>query len=142
MIHIKAGAYFEYLDIARSKKMLMLVGDGIQNTYIKGNRSVGGGWTTFRSSTVGEFSIFSLSLCVCSSVIFLFPLFSVILEEIFYSHGHGVIPVRSDHPILQFPKSHLDCQSRTQIENLPRILLTMINMTFGRGFKGGLAMPK
>ncbi|CBI36883.3 unnamed protein product, partial [Vitis vinifera] len=52
VIHIKAGAYFEYLDIARSKTMLMLVGDGLENTYIKGNRSVGGGWTTFQSGTV------------------------------------------------------------------------------------------
>ncbi|KAJ9696549.1 hypothetical protein PVL29_008661 [Vitis rotundifolia] len=52
VIHIKAGAYFEYIDIARSKTMLMLVGDGFENTYIKGNRSVVGGWTTFGSSTV------------------------------------------------------------------------------------------
>ena len=58
VIHIKAGAYFEYIDIPRSKRMLMLVGDGMENTYIKGNRSVGDGWTTFRSATVGEFNFF------------------------------------------------------------------------------------
>lgn len=62
VIHIKAGAYFEYLDIPRSKSMLMLVGDGMDKTYIKGNRSVGDGWTTFRSATVGEFPSTSFSL--------------------------------------------------------------------------------
>lgn len=65
VIHIKAGAYFEYLDIARSKTMLMLVGDGLENTYIKGNRSVGGGWTTFQSGTVGEFNFEFSTVLLC-----------------------------------------------------------------------------
>ncbi|CAI9300454.1 unnamed protein product [Lactuca saligna] len=52
VIYIKAGAYYEYLDIDNRKTMLMLVGDGIGNTLIKGNRSVADGWTTFRSATV------------------------------------------------------------------------------------------
>lgn len=73
VIHIKAGAYFEYLDIARSKTMLMLVGDGLENTYIKGNRSVGGGWTTFQSGTVGEFNFllsFSANIIVIAVILF------------------------------------------------------------------------
>ncbi|KAL4558877.1 hypothetical protein LXL04_037081 [Taraxacum kok-saghyz] len=52
VIYIKAGAYYEYLDIDSSKTMVMLVGDGIGKTLIKGNRSVADGWTTFRSATV------------------------------------------------------------------------------------------
>ncbi|XP_073152630.1 pectinesterase-like [Henckelia pumila] len=51
VIYVKTGAYFEYVDMGSSKKMIMLLGDGIQNTWIKGNRSVGDGWTTFQSST-------------------------------------------------------------------------------------------
>ncbi|XP_071741860.1 pectinesterase-like [Rutidosis leptorrhynchoides] len=51
-IYIKAGAYYEYLEIDSRKTMVMLVGDGIGKTLIKGNRSVVDGWTTFRSATV------------------------------------------------------------------------------------------
>lgn len=52
VIYIKAGAYFEYIEVERKKTMIMFLGDGIGKTMIKGNRSVGAGWTTFRSSTV------------------------------------------------------------------------------------------
>ncbi|KAL8262205.1 hypothetical protein R6Q59_026254 [Mikania micrantha] len=52
VIYIKAGAYYEYLEIYSWKTMIMLVGDGIGKTLIKGNRSVVDGWTTFRSATV------------------------------------------------------------------------------------------
>ncbi|GAA0138511.1 esterase [Lithospermum erythrorhizon] len=52
VIYIKEGAYFEYIEIPRKKGKIMLVGDGIGKTWIKGNRSVIDGWTTFRSATV------------------------------------------------------------------------------------------
>ncbi|XP_027097255.1 pectinesterase-like [Coffea arabica] len=52
VIYIKAGAYYEYIEVESRKKMIMFLGDGIGKTVIKGNRSVGAGWTTFRSSTV------------------------------------------------------------------------------------------
>ncbi|KAL3531496.1 hypothetical protein ACH5RR_010818 [Cinchona calisaya] len=52
VIYIKAGAYYEYIELERRKTMIMFVGDGIGKTLIKGNRSVVDGWTTFRSSTV------------------------------------------------------------------------------------------
>ncbi|KAA8543076.1 hypothetical protein F0562_021429 [Nyssa sinensis] len=52
VIYIKAGAYYEYVEVERRKTMLMFVGDGIGKTLVKGNRSVGEGWTTFRSFTV------------------------------------------------------------------------------------------
>ncbi|KAL1816553.1 hypothetical protein ACET3Z_019127 [Daucus carota] len=52
VIHVKAGAYYEYVEVESKKTMLMLVGDGIGKTLVKGNRSVVDGWTTFRSATV------------------------------------------------------------------------------------------
>ncbi|KAL8149091.1 pectinesterase [Apium graveolens] len=52
VIYVKAGAYYEYVEVESKKTMLMLVGDGIGNTLVKGNRSVVDGWTTFRSATV------------------------------------------------------------------------------------------
>ncbi|PKA57701.1 Pectinesterase 3 [Apostasia shenzhenica] len=52
VIYIKAGAYFENVEVGTNKINLMFVGDGIGNTVIKANRNVVDGWTTFRSATV------------------------------------------------------------------------------------------
>ncbi|EYU24970.1 hypothetical protein ABFS82_06G045600 [Erythranthe guttata] len=53
VILVKRGVYSENIEIAGSKmKNIMIVGDGIDNTIITGNRSVGGGSTTFESATV------------------------------------------------------------------------------------------
>ncbi|KAJ6955962.1 pectinesterase-like [Populus alba x Populus x berolinensis] len=52
VIYIKAGAYFENVEVERKKKMLVFIGDGIGKTVVKANRSVIDGWTTFRSATV------------------------------------------------------------------------------------------
>lgn len=52
VIYIKAGAYFENVEIERAKANLMFIGDGIGKTLIKGDRNVVDGWTTFRSATV------------------------------------------------------------------------------------------
>ncbi|KAG1338724.1 putative Pectinesterase 3 [Cocos nucifera] len=54
VIYIKAGAYFENVDVAKNKKNLMFIGDGIGKTVVKASRNVVDGWTTFRSATVGE----------------------------------------------------------------------------------------
>ncbi|KAL5850999.1 hypothetical protein ACOSQ4_009012 [Xanthoceras sorbifolium] len=57
MIYVAAGVYEEYVSIPKYKKYLMMVGDGINQTVINGNRSVVDGWTTFNSATfvvVGE----------------------------------------------------------------------------------------
>lgn len=51
VIYAKQGYYEEYVVIPRSKKNIMLVGDGINATVITGNRSVVDGWTTFNSAT-------------------------------------------------------------------------------------------
>ncbi|XP_027353250.1 pectinesterase-like [Abrus precatorius] len=52
VIHIKAGAYFENVEVTRKKTNLMLVGDGIGKTVVKASRNVVDGWTTFQSATV------------------------------------------------------------------------------------------
>ncbi|XP_060189262.1 pectinesterase-like [Lycium barbarum] len=52
VIYIKAGAYFEYVEVDKKKTMIMFVGDGIGKTKIKGNRNHVDGWTTFRPATV------------------------------------------------------------------------------------------
>ncbi|GKU86883.1 hypothetical protein SLEP1_g1355 [Rubroshorea leprosula] len=51
LIYIKAGVYEEYVSIAKNKKYLMMMGDGINQTIITGNRSFVDGWTTFNSAT-------------------------------------------------------------------------------------------
>jgi pectinesterase len=56
VIHIKAGAYFENVEVIKKKTNLMLVGDGIGQTVVKASRNVVDGWTTFQSSTFGKFN--------------------------------------------------------------------------------------
>ncbi|MBA0769554.1 hypothetical protein Gotri_018274 [Gossypium trilobum] len=51
LIYIPAGVYQEYVSIPKNKKYLMMIGDGINQTIITGNRSVVDGWTTFNSAT-------------------------------------------------------------------------------------------
>ncbi|GAV62746.1 Pectinesterase domain-containing protein/PMEI domain-containing protein [Cephalotus follicularis] len=52
VIYIKAGAYFENVEVERKKTMLMFVGDGVGKTIVKASRNVVDGWTTFQSATV------------------------------------------------------------------------------------------
>lgn len=54
MVYVNAGVYEEYVSIAKNKRFLMIVGDGINQTVITGNRSVIDGWTTFNSATFGN----------------------------------------------------------------------------------------
>lgn len=54
LIHVTAGVYEEYVVVAKNKKYLMMVGDGINQTVITGNHSVDDGWSTFNSSTLGK----------------------------------------------------------------------------------------
>ncbi|XP_062089042.1 pectinesterase-like [Humulus lupulus] len=52
VIYIKAGAYFENVEVVKKKTNLMFLGDGIGKTVIKASRNHVDGWTTFRSATV------------------------------------------------------------------------------------------
>ncbi|GMH11342.1 hypothetical protein Nepgr_013183 [Nepenthes gracilis] len=51
LIFVVAGVYQEYVSIPKQKKYLMMVGEGINQTVITGNRNVVDGWTTFNSAT-------------------------------------------------------------------------------------------
>ncbi|KAL6519249.1 hypothetical protein OROGR_018569 [Orobanche gracilis] len=51
VIYIKKGVYKEYVEIGKKKWNIMLMGDGVNNTVISGNRSFVDGWTTYRSAT-------------------------------------------------------------------------------------------
>ncbi|EXB33524.1 putative pectinesterase/pectinesterase inhibitor 41 [Morus notabilis] len=51
LIYVTAGVYEEYVSIAKNKRYLMMIGDGINQTIITGNRSVVDGWTTYNSAT-------------------------------------------------------------------------------------------
>ncbi|CAA7054182.1 unnamed protein product [Microthlaspi erraticum] len=51
VIYVTSGVYDENVVIAKSKRYLMMIGDGINRTVITGNRSVVDGWTTFNSAT-------------------------------------------------------------------------------------------
>ncbi|KAK9169763.1 hypothetical protein Syun_001903 [Stephania yunnanensis] len=52
-ITIGEGVYEENVVVQSYKTNIVLLGDGSEVTVITGNRSVGDGWTTFRSATVG-----------------------------------------------------------------------------------------
>ena len=54
LIYVTAGVYEEYVSIAKNKRNLMMVGDGINQTIITGNRSVVDGWSPFNSATFGK----------------------------------------------------------------------------------------
>lgn len=54
VIYVKEGIYEENVEIPSYKTNIMMLGDGSGVTVITGNRSVGDGWTTFRSATLGE----------------------------------------------------------------------------------------
>lgn len=54
LIYVTAGVYEEYVNIGSNKKYLFLLGDGINQTIITGNHSVGDGWTTFNSATLSN----------------------------------------------------------------------------------------
>ncbi|KAL5701342.1 pectinesterase [Ranunculus cassubicifolius] len=52
VIYVVAGVYEEYVTIDKKKKNIMMIGDGINQTVITGNRNVVDGSTTFNSATL------------------------------------------------------------------------------------------
>uniref|UniRef100_A0A0D9X2W6 Pectinesterase n=1 Tax=Leersia perrieri TaxID=77586 RepID=A0A0D9X2W6_9ORYZ len=52
VIYIKAGGYFENVEVGSEKTNIMFVGDGMWKTVIKASRSVVDNSTTFRSATL------------------------------------------------------------------------------------------
>lgn len=57
VIYVKAGVYRENVEIKKSIKNVMVIGDGIDSTTVTGNRNVKDGTTTFRSATFGTSSV-------------------------------------------------------------------------------------
>ncbi|RLN07935.1 pectinesterase-like [Panicum miliaceum] len=55
VIHVKAGRYRESVSISYQQEDVMLVGDGKGKTIIDGDKSVGGGYTTYSSATLGTY---------------------------------------------------------------------------------------
>ncbi|XP_078447199.1 plant invertase/pectin methylesterase inhibitor superfamily [Wolffia australiana] len=53
VIYVKAGIYVENVEIDRTLRNLMFVGDGIDKTTVTGSRSVPDGYTTYGSATFG-----------------------------------------------------------------------------------------
>ncbi|KAK7396908.1 hypothetical protein VNO78_18071 [Psophocarpus tetragonolobus] len=51
LIFVTQGVYQEYISIAKNKKYLMMVGDGINQTIITGDHNVVDNFTTFNSAT-------------------------------------------------------------------------------------------
>ncbi|XP_062187970.1 pectinesterase-like [Phragmites australis] len=52
VIYIKAGAYFENVEVGSEKTNIMFVGDGMWKTVIKASRNFVDNYTTFRSATL------------------------------------------------------------------------------------------
>lgn len=55
VIHVKAGVYKESVNIPRTVRNLMIIGDGMGATVVTGSNNVQDGSTTFRSATFGKF---------------------------------------------------------------------------------------
>ncbi|WOG87289.1 hypothetical protein DCAR_0206512 [Daucus carota subsp. sativus] len=51
VIYVTAGVYEEYVSIPKNNKYVMMIGDGINQTVITGDRSTADGFTTFNSAT-------------------------------------------------------------------------------------------
>ncbi|KQK06705.1 pectinesterase [Brachypodium distachyon] len=52
LIYVLTGVYEENVVVPKKMKYIMMIGEGIGQTVITGNRSVVDGWTTFQSATV------------------------------------------------------------------------------------------
>lgn len=61
VIYVKKGIYKENVEVKRSMKNIMLIGDGIDATIVTGTKNVHDGSTTFRSATFGEFYFLNIS---------------------------------------------------------------------------------
>jgi pectinesterase len=60
VIYVKKGKYKENVEVGKSKKNVMIVGDGMDSTIITGSLNVVDGSTTFKSATLGTHLSFYL----------------------------------------------------------------------------------
>lgn len=54
VVHVKAGVYKEKVDIKKTVKNIMIIGDGMDSTIVTNNDNGQDGSTTFRSATFGN----------------------------------------------------------------------------------------
>ncbi|KAJ4961891.1 hypothetical protein NE237_021801 [Protea cynaroides] len=87
VIYVKKGTYKENVEINKSMKNIMLIGDGIDATIVIGSKNVKDGSTTFRSATVGKLSL--LKLHVNHQLFFLASIFYTLtsLQVQYYHHS-------------------------------------------------------
>ncbi|TVU26056.1 hypothetical protein EJB05_28585, partial [Eragrostis curvula] len=57
VIYVKAGRYEESVNIGNKQKNVMLMGDGKGSTVIVNHKSVGDGYSTYASATVGTYHV-------------------------------------------------------------------------------------
>lgn len=55
LIFVTAGIYTESVVVPKSKRYVLMIGEGNNRTIITGNKNVVDGSTTFNSATVSEF---------------------------------------------------------------------------------------
>lgn len=70
LIYVTAGVYEEYVNIDKKKRYIMMMGDGINQTIITGNRSVVDNFTTFQSATFGKLYNYFVLITFCPSYSF------------------------------------------------------------------------
>lgn len=61
VVYVKRGVYKENVDVKKTVKNLMIVGDGMDSTIITSNHNAQHGYTTFRSATFGKFFNFIIT---------------------------------------------------------------------------------
>ncbi|CAN6328559.1 unnamed protein product [Urochloa humidicola] len=87
LIYVLAGVYEENVMVPKHSKYIMMVGDGIGQTVITGNRSVVDGWTTFQSATfavVGQgFVAMNMTFYGCSFEAFQDTLYTHSLRQFY-----------------------------------------------------------
>lgn len=64
VILVKAGLYKEIVMIPKKCNNLVLLGEGPTKTVISGDKSFKGGYTTYHTSTLSEFTLNSLSFTI------------------------------------------------------------------------------
>ncbi|KAK4423418.1 putative pectinesterase/pectinesterase inhibitor 6 [Sesamum alatum] len=91
VIYVKRGVYKENIEVKKSMKNLMFVGDGIDGTIVTGSKNVQDGSTTFRSAT---FAV-SGDGFIARDMTF---------ENTAGAHKHQAVALRSDSDFLIFYK--------------------------------------
>lgn len=86
LIFITQGVYQEYVSIDKTKKYLMLVGEGINQTIITGNHNVVDGFTTFNSATFGKQKIICSRICTNAQILLMYMMSLWHKDDLYVKH--------------------------------------------------------